>query len=227
MLLSSVKARLAATSLFFASQLVISKQWVTGQLHRKKEGDTHQHRGVRRRVSMRRNYSSIRLDAAVLPGSFGVKNKVRLTELRKPVSQPQRWGQAYLGICAASVCTPLAVAGEEGFLWLPSDRHAGSQEFQKIVFSSSQLKLFGWQILEILFNFTKDRHLLERILECLLWSKGSNDNVGWAACVSGAVNEKAAKAPGSHSCCLPRSVARRHVVSRLPAGFVPAFSFSL
>lgn len=67
-----------------------------------------------------------------------------------------------------SVGTPLAVAGEDDFLSLASDEQAWSQEFQKVVFSSSQLKLLRWQILESSFNFMEDRNLLERILERLI-----------------------------------------------------------
>lgn len=122
-----------------------------------------------------------------------------------------------------SVGTPLAVAGEDDFLSLASDEQAWSQEFQKVVFSSSQLKLLRWQILESSFNFMEDRNLLERILERLIWSEGSSYNVGWAACVSGAVNKKA----GSGCCCLPHSVPPEpRGVSSL-CWLSPAFSFSL
>ena len=84
------------------------------------------------------------------------------------------WGCVRLG-----VCKPWQWLGAEYFLYLTSDKNSSSEKFQKVVFRRPKLKLFGWQVLQILFNITQAKTRIKRLLQCLILSKVSNYNGGW------------------------------------------------
>ena len=84
------------------------------------------------------------------------------------------WGCVRLG-----VCKPWQWLGAEYFLYLTSDKNSLSEKFQKAVFRTPKLKLFAWQVLQILFNITQAKTRIKRLLQCLILSKVSNYNGGW------------------------------------------------
>lgn len=117
-----------------------------------KEGNGHQQQRESEMGSMRRHYPSTRLEAALFTGSFRMKKRARSAELGMlpsghTVGQgPQdtyTCGHAHLGMCAAKGLQTMTMAGAGYFLYLDNERNSWSENFWKVVFRTSKLKLFG------------------------------------------------------------------------------------
>lgn len=120
---------------------------------------------------MRRNYPSSELEAALSAGSFRMKKNVMPAELKNAVSWPHSWAGAtahtYLGtrtlgdMWSWDVCSwgyanhgKRHGMGQDIFYTGPMTETLEGKKSQKVVFRTSKLKLFGWQVLETLFDIT-------------------------------------------------------------------------
>lgn len=118
MLLSSLKARLAATSLLFSCQLVISKQWVTGRLKRRRIRACSGKGGWWEGVREEKWSISWRLPSS--PGASGWRKRWGQQSWGMPApghTAQQRprdvytWAHVHLGMCAVWGVQAMAMAG--------------------------------------------------------------------------------------------------------------------
>lgn len=163
MLFSSLKARLAATSLLYACQLLISNNEWQGDCKWRRKWACNS-KGNYEKGSMRRNLvSSWRLPSSLGASgwrkSWGQQSWGMLSPGHTVGQRPQdayTWGQVHLGMCAAKDVRSMAMAGAGYFLYLTNNRNSWSEKFQKVVFQNIQVKALGMTsiTIETLFSIT-------------------------------------------------------------------------
>lgn len=117
--------------------------------------ETKEDMGMQRQRGMmgggQRGEMKYQLEAALFTRSFRMKKKVRPAELRNAGSWPLGRGQGMCihghmhtwGWVPLGVCKPRQWQGSEYLLYLTSDKNSLSEKFQKVVFRTPKLKLFG------------------------------------------------------------------------------------